>query len=192
MSPIDQALHAVVDFLDEHGLAYAIVGGIAAGLWGQPRTTFDVDAVVAAETETLDRLRNAIRPPPFLFEPKMLTFPTTKVLRGHVLEHTNPDEPGVIVVDFLTFEPVLNQSIMNRRQRANIGGRDCWLCSPEDLILLKLLAGRVKDLEDIKGILAERQEKLDQTYLQDWIARLGKQAEWARVLAEPITLKIKP
>lgn len=191
MNQLDQAMHNVCGFLEEQGIAYALVGGIAVGVWGQPRTTFDVDAVVAADAATLDRLRKAIKPPPFLFEPETLTFPDAKVLRGHVLEHTNSAEPGVMVVDFLTFEPTLNQAILDRRRRANIAGRDCWLCSPEDLILLKLIAGRGKDLEDIKGILADRQEQLNQTYLQEWITRLGKQAGWEKVLAEPITLKWK-
>lgn len=33
--------------------------------------------------------------------------------------------------------------------------------SPEDLVVTKVLAGREKDIEDIRGILAERGRQLD-------------------------------
>lgn len=192
LTPYQKNVHVVCAFLEEHGFEYALVGGLAAGIWGVTRTTFDVDAVVAADASTLEQLRAAIGPPSFLFEPECLQFPDMMILRAHVLEPDNPVEPGVTVVDLLAMELSLSQSILRRRGKEPLWGRDCWVCSPEDLILLKLIAGRVKDLEDIKGILAERQEKLDQSYLQEWIARLGKQAAWAEVLAHPITLKYKP
>jgi hypothetical protein len=35
--------------------------------------------------------------------------------------------------------------------------------SPEDLMVTKLLAGREKDIDDVRGVLAERGSALDET-----------------------------
>jgi hypothetical protein len=52
-------------------------------------------------------------------------------------------------------------------------GRDGRLvCHPEDLILLKLLAGRPKDRIDVGDILFI-QGQLDEAYLREWASRLG-------------------
>ena len=48
----------------------------------------------------------------------------------------------------------------------------CGLVSPEDLVLLKLLAGRPKDFVDVGDILFI-QGQLDQEYLHRWATQLG-------------------
>jgi predicted nucleotidyltransferase len=39
--------------------------------------------------------------------------------------------------------------------------------SPEDLIVTKILAGRSKDLEDVRGILKERRASLDLDHIRE-------------------------
>lgn len=47
--------------LDEAGVPYCIVGGLAVNLHGIPRTTFDVDGVVPREADTVALKRSAGR-----------------------------------------------------------------------------------------------------------------------------------
>jgi hypothetical protein len=49
---------------------------------------------------------------------------------------------------------------------------EVWLVSPEDLILLKLLANRPRDIADI-GDVFFMQGQLDVTYMKKWAQRLG-------------------
>jgi hypothetical protein len=51
-------------------------------------------------------------------------------------------------------------------------GLEAWLVSPEDLILLKLIAGRPRDYGDIEDIFFV-QGQLDESYLRRWAAPLG-------------------
>jgi hypothetical protein len=44
--------------------------------------------------------------------------------------------------------------------------------TPEDLIVTKLLAGRSKDVEDARGILEERHERLDLVRLRSLLRLL--------------------
>lgn len=47
--------------LDEHGVEFVVVGGVAAVLEGAPLTTFDVDIVPLWSPENLDRLAIALQ-----------------------------------------------------------------------------------------------------------------------------------
>ena len=59
-----------------------------------------------------------------------------------------------------------------------------WLISPEDLILLKLLAGRHRDRGDIADIVFT-QGQLDADYMRQWADRLGVRDALENVLTEP-------
>lgn len=43
------------------------------------------------------------------------------------------------------------------------------LCTPEDLIIYKLLSTRPRDLEDVKGIVRRQGAALDRPYLLKWL-----------------------
>lgn len=181
-SKLHRVLHITCAFLEAQQLDYALVGGLAFALWGQPRTTFDVDLVVAGGADRVEPLRSAIRQEAaFLLEPETLSLPPhTFVLRAHVLDAPSA-EPDVILVDFLFLDPLLTQEILRRRVAVDLAGRQVWICSAEDLILLKLIAGREKDLLDAKGVLRARSDRLDFAYLEPWVERLGCQQKWVQV-----------
>lgn len=185
-SQLYQATHLTCAFLERHRLAYAVAGGLAVTVWGEPRATFDVDVFVAAEGGRVESLCAAIRQEPaFLLEPETLTLPPyTVIVRAHLPDRPSA-EPGLILVDFIVLETALGSSLLSRRVSVDLGGHPIWICSAEDLILLKLLAGRSKDLQDAKGVLALRQDRLDFAYLQDWVQRLGCQQNWTQVTSSP-------
>ena len=41
---------AIAAALQEHGVAYALVGGLAVAVWGAPRATKDIDLLVRPES----------------------------------------------------------------------------------------------------------------------------------------------
>jgi predicted nucleotidyltransferase len=52
--------------------------------------------------------------------------------------------------------PGLEEQFLARAVLVDIGGVRVPVMSPEDLVVTKILAGRPKDIEDVRGILAER------------------------------------
>ena len=58
MIPPHEAAWEVHEFLTRAGLRYAIIGGVAAQHWGEPRLTVDLDVTVAAP---LDQAENIVR-----------------------------------------------------------------------------------------------------------------------------------
>jgi len=57
-----------------------------------------------------------------------------------------------------------------------------WFASPEDLIVMKLKAGRPHDFEDALSVLATQRGRLDERYMADWAARIGVYDELAYIL----------
>ena len=63
--------------------------------------------------------------------------------------------------------------MVSRRIEAEIDEhRSIWIVSPEDLVLLKLIANRPRDLIDVADILFV-QGQLDESYMTHWAGRLG-------------------
>jgi len=77
-----------------------------------------------------------------------------------------------IDVDIFLAESKFQESLLARRQREDYEGRQIWFVSPEDLILLKLIAGRPRDLVDVQDVFFT-QGQLDEAYLRRWAAALG-------------------
>ncbi len=88
----------------------------------------------------------------------------------------------------LTDSP-FDQSRFARRQRIDIGGQFVDVSSPEDTILMKLLwckqsGGSEKQFNDVLRVYELQADLLDQDYLQKWLAELGVDDLWQRVLDE--------
>lgn len=62
-------------------------------------------------------------------------------------------------------------------------GVPAWVVSPEDLILLKLIASRPRDIGDVMDIFLA-QGQLDEEYLRKWASELNLLDSLNRVMNE--------
>lgn len=65
-----------------------------------------------------------------------------------------------LALDLVLAGPGLEDAFLERAILVDVSGTAIPFISPKDLIVTKILAGRAKDLEDIRGVLAERGEQL--------------------------------
>jgi hypothetical protein len=91
------------------------------------------------------------------------------------------EEGHGVDIDVFLAESSFQHEILARRRPTTIEDATIWLVSPEDLVLLKLLAKRPRDIADIDDILFT-QGKLDEDYLRTWAARLGVSDDLESVL----------
>lgn len=174
MNPRLEAAWEIHQFLAEHGLKYAIVGGIAVQKWGEPRFTRDVDLSVASPLITgsaeLVRLITS-RFPSRSADPVAFARSTRMVL----ITASNRVE-----VDISLALPGYEDHLFARAVDYEIEpGKVIRLCSAEDLIIHKAVAGRPQDLSDIQGVVYRQGETLDVAYIRQWLK------EFADVLAKP-------
>jgi hypothetical protein len=75
-----------------------------------------------------------------------------------------------------------SQEEFRRRRSMNVEGIPVSVASAEDVVLAKLewskLAGSQRQIEDVAAILRLQWSRLDQNYLERWIAELNVQREW--------------
>lgn len=58
-----------------------------------------------------------------------------------------------VIVDFLLALPGYEELIVERAVPRDLGGWTAWICSAEDPIIQKAVAGRAKDWEDIEALI---------------------------------------
>lgn len=183
MSDLTTTLYDITDLFESLGVRYAVMGGIAVRIYGIPRPTHDVDFTIAIERDQLSeffrRATDMGYTVPAVYESgwvdRVAGMPLVK-LRIYLEAH------GVDVDIFLAESP-FQESLLSRRRYEEYEHRSLHFVSPEDLILLKLIAGRPRDLVDVVDVLFV-QGQLDEDYLQHWASVLQVSDRLDQVLAE--------
>lgn len=65
----------------------------------------------------------------------------------------------------------LQDSMLRRRVKVDLEGFSLWITTAEDLILMKMVFHRPKDIEDVRHLLAANRGSLDLAYIESWIPR---------------------
>ena len=157
------------------GLAYALIGGQAVNCWAVPRITEDFDFVVLANRDAIIEVEAALRALEFEYD-----------RRDDAGEPSGPDfvrmvspQTGVIV-DLQTAKTDFQEAVVHRAATSVSGTR---VATAEDLVVMKLIAGRSKDNDDIRRLL-EFVPALDLDYVRTWAriwdveARLDGALRW--------------
>ena len=170
--------------LAKAGLPYMVTGATAAILYGQPRTTNDLDVVRALRAADLPRLRNAFPETDYYLPPdEVIQVEIERTQRGHLnaLHHDSGFKADLYPMG----EDALHRWAFPRRRSISLGEQTVSCAPPEYVILRKLEffreGGSTKHLSDIRAMLDVSGAAIDRTVLADWITRLGLQAEWVRV-----------
>jgi hypothetical protein len=161
------------------------MGGISLASWGRIRATRDVDVLMAVEPEAVDDTIDLLRR--HGFKPKKHP-PIVTVGEHRFVQflYTPPDEFYEVQVDVLLAETALQKSAVSRRVRASLPGVDRPLdvLNCEDLILFKLIAGRIIDRADAAMLLRDNRDAIDFAYLEGWVSELKLDAEFAEIWEE--------
>jgi hypothetical protein len=162
------AVQRLIEKLDNQGV---IIGGVAASLLGQPRLTADADALLLISLEEVSTLLEMARAeglhPRF---PDVLEFAHRS--RVVLLTHTDSGINVDISLGLLPFEV----EAVERSQEYQTGALTVRLPTPEDLIILKAVAHRPKDMIDIESIISA-QPQLDQDRIAFWVRQFAELLE---------------
>jgi hypothetical protein len=184
-------LKDVATTLQSLGIEFMLTGSHASSLQGEARSTHDIDLVVDLQLSHVQPLLQAFAGDRFYLSESALTEAIRSKRTFNLLESATGEK-----VDFWVLsETPFNQSRFARRRPIDIGGLTLCISSPEDTILMKLswcrqLGGSEKQFHDVLGVYELQFDLLDQEYLQKWVAALGVEDLWQRVVdeAEPIQM----
>lgn len=167
-------LQKVIAFLEGQGYRYAVIGGIAMAQWGHLRFTYDIDIKVLVPNMNYEEVRAALRRA--FPQPARQHAPANPFIVAIMLDE--------IIVDFLLTLPGYEEQIVERAVRRQLNDFSAWICSAEDLIIQKVSAGRGKDWPDVEALLIEQRGKLDEAYIEDWLAQFAEALEKPEMLVE--------
>jgi predicted nucleotidyltransferase len=153
--------------LNKAGVEYLLIGGVAVNFYGVPRMTYDLDLVIALNSENilklLDRLSDWGYKPRAPVDPRDMTdarkraiWIREKNMKAFSFYH---QEEAIGEIDVLIDLPTPYEELKGRAKVFDIEGTRVPVVSVQDLIDLKLRAGRQQDLSDAKHLRTVLEEK---------------------------------
>lgn len=168
LEPFRNAIEALQNLLEKHNERGVIIGGIAIGFLGKPRFTADVDAMFLLSTSEISQFLETAQSEniiPRIEDAEMFARKNRILLLRHLPSDTDID----ISLGILPFE----EEVVERGSVQSFGNLAVRLPTPEDLIIMKAVAHRPKDLEDIRMIV-QNQTKLDKNRIKQWVSDFGE------------------
>lgn len=147
-------------------LPYMVIGGQAVLVHGEPRLTRDIDITLGASADEVDAVLDAAQKvglKPLIENPREFVRDTWVLPCA--------DTHSGIRVDLMFSFTEYERQAMDRAVRVTIGGSDVRIATAEDLVVLKILAGRPRDLEDARTVLLKN-PKLDRDYVTRCLSAL--------------------
>jgi hypothetical protein len=165
------ALEALGRLLDGLGIRFVLIGALAANRYRiTTRLTQDVDLLLAGVGAGLERLERELAAQGWVVR---RAAPGGEILR---LRHRDLGAADLIVAG-TEYERV---AIARAREELLAAGRAVLVLAPEDVIVLKLIAGRAQDMADIEAILAAK-PSLDERHIEEWAQFWGVLDVWRRL-----------
>ena len=163
MSALIKSINKIQEILKGKDIQSAVIGGIAVGVWGEPRVTRDIDLKVLLSRDDSTRLLNIITPEYTALQ----SDPLQALTRTGILFIR--DELGTRI-DLLLSDTEFDRQVIKRAKAIELEqGLSAIICRPEDLIIFKLISTRLRDHEDAAGVIRRQGRKLSHRYVLDWL-----------------------
>jgi predicted nucleotidyltransferase len=162
----------IFKILNEAGVRYVVVGGVATLLHGYARLTADVDLAVDLAPQEVRKMIRALANkgfrPQVPVSAETFADPAVReqwIREKHMRAFSLVDLRNPMrVVDLLLKSEVPFEELLARSQEAFVGETSVRVASLDDLITLKRHAGRPQDLADVKELEAIRNRKKDRQH----------------------------
>lgn len=156
-------LERIADELSAQNIPYMIIGGQAVLLYGEPRLTKDIDVTLGIGSEGLDQVMQSVENLKF----KILVPEPEDFVKETMVLPTLHEKSGIRVDFIFSFSAYEHQAIKNSKQ-VKIGAQDVYFASLEDVIIHKIIAGRPRDLEDVRSVILKNPD-YNQDYIKKWL-----------------------
>jgi len=160
-----------------------LTGSFASAFHGAPRTTQDVDIVIAPTLGSLQKLV------------KQLPEEEYYVSRDAALQAYGAESLFNVIdlnsgwkIDFIIRKSrPFSLEEFERRREADMLGTRLYIASAEDVILSKLewakMSSSERQVNDVAGIVRTQGDALDLEYVERWVAALGLESQWTHAKA---------
>jgi hypothetical protein len=174
--PFLSALKELASWLRSTHVPGMVIGGVAASLLGRPRITQDIDVIVWIDFNKWKDFLKAGKN--HGFSPRIKnSFEFARENRVFLLRHS----PSRIDIDISLGALPFEEEAIRRAVAKRIKGIRIYLPTPEDLIIMKAVAHRPRDLADIESIL-DAHPDLDLKRVRRWVREFARSLEMPEIL----------
>jgi len=177
---IGEFLREVTAALDVAGVPYMLTGSLASSMYGIPRSTNDIDIVVAPTREQLIAVIQLFKRMGLYVEEQALTA-LPKRGQFNVIDFPKGWKVDLIIRKDREFSVIE----FDRRETHDVEGMRLTVATPEDVILAKMEWFKIgesrQQLEDAAGVVRMQGDTLNREYLEEWVKALGLEQQWVDV-----------
>ena len=160
MNPIFAAALEIQEFCRARNWRFCIIGALAVQRWGEPRLTQDVDLTVVtgfgAEPQYVEQLLQA-------FRGRIPAAGEFALAKRVLLLQSSGGIPIDVALGALPFEERVVARASPYAIQASV---TLTTCGAEDLVVLKVFAGREKDWLDVEGVVLRQADSLDRALIR--------------------------
>jgi hypothetical protein len=183
LAGLEDAMRALLSWSETSRVPMVIIGGVAVSMLSKPRTTKDVDAVVwLPDHEAWPAFLLSGKPHGIVPRiPKALDFALgSRVL---LLHHEASGVPIDLSMGALAFE----ENAVRRAVLTAVGDLRVPLPVPEDLLVMKAVAHRARDIADIESILRVH-PVVDEAWLLSTVREFAEALDSPEILTDLVRL----
>ncbi|MBD5780950.1 nucleotidyltransferase [Pelagicoccus sp. NFK12] len=141
---------SIIEKLNEHGLDYSVVGGIALAFHDTPRFTRDID--ILAKPADLEKYEGIFQKLGYHKTSEPWSFGSTQLTMHRFGKKSEEDEEELVVIDLLIGHESRHHEIIDASIIDDSPAGKVRLAQREDLIWMKKLRGSKQDEADIENL----------------------------------------
>ena len=170
--------------LERAGIAWMLTGSFASNYYGAPRSTQDIDLVIAATPQQIRTFIGQLSENEYYFDLET----AVEAAQRHSLFNIIDIATGW-KIDLIFQKPGdFHHQAFQRRTRAELEGIPVFVATAEDVIIAKLEWAKTTEssqqITDIARILQVRREQLDQRHIEKWVTALELATGWKAALSQ--------
>jgi len=185
-----ELLNKVVQVLVHSEIPYMLTGSLVSSLQGEPRSTHDIDVVVAIKESNAERLLAVFTSPDYYLDASSIPAAIDNNGMFNLIDVNSGDKVDFWVLTGGEFD----RSRFSRKVSVSFMNMELQVSAPEDTILAKLRwaklsGGSEKQFTDALRVYEVQYGGLDLEYLGYWVKKLGIELLWEQLTDEAEIVK---
>lgn len=178
---LEELLLRLAPALERAQVPYMLTGSVASSAHGTPRSTRDVDIVIAPTRAQLLALMQQFPGALYYADEQQALQALAKRSQFNVIDVATGWKVDFIIAE----DSEYGRTALTRRRRIDIAGNAIYVASPEDVLIAKLQwakrGGSDRQLQDCAGIVITQGSRLDVRYVERWVGELHLGEQWQEV-----------
>jgi len=181
---LEELLSRLAPALEQAQVPYMLTGSVASSAHGVPRSTRDLDIVIAPTREQLLALMREFPASQYYADEQQAMQALAARSQFNIIDFASGWKVDFIIAQ----DSEYGRTALQRRKVIEVAGTAVSVASAEDVLIAKLhwakLGGSQRQLQDAEGILNTQRDNLDFTYIEAWVRELGLEPQWQTLRQE--------